>query len=109
MLLTLGGGHQEREQRPRPPVSPGLQGPLCGLVPAGTQLAKETGQAIPHPLPPRAESGGEAESRALVTDLGCLTCGIPHHFLLKQVLERPGPWPLPSKLRPSCHGPCWLP
>ena len=73
------------------PRFPGLQGPLRGLVPAGTQLAKETVQAIAPPLPPRAESGGEAESRALVTDLGCLTCGVPHHFLLKQVLERPGP------------------
>ncbi|CAI9160938.1 unnamed protein product [Rangifer tarandus platyrhynchus] len=36
-----------------------LQGPLRGLVPAGTQLAKEAGQAIPCcTLHPRAASGG---------------------------------------------------
>lgn len=45
------------------PPSPRLQGPLRGLVPAGTQLAKEAGQAIPCcTLHPRAASGGEGEA-----------------------------------------------
>ena len=34
-------------ERARPPVSSRLQGPFRGLVPAGTQRAKQTGRATP--------------------------------------------------------------
>lgn len=71
--------------------SSGLQapsGPLPGLLLARTQLAKETGPGRPPHIPGPSL---EVTRRQKPWYLGCLTCSVFHHFLMKEALRCPQP------------------